>query len=211
MRVTIFTGLLLACSLVAGCAPGRSFDYELESIVRPYLFDFVRWEFAAIKAEIDQRIPGRQDRADDETRAVIDYFSATKQAEAIEKQIEAATADNAENDLSALEAELGRLQERRLALQDTVERIIERQVRETLAQQGIFNPIIDFRVTFPPLNFRLERPPNLLVISPRERIESLREITLQQALTLDEVEHIEAGVDMLDFVEGESLLQGDFP
>lgn len=197
MRVTIFTGLLLACLLVAGCAPGRSFDYELESVVRPHLFDFVRWEFSAIKGEIHQRIPGRQDRADDETLAVIDYFSATRRAKAIQKQIEAASADNGESDLSALEAELSRLQERRLASQDTAERIIERQVRETLAQQGIFNPIINLRVTFPPVNFRLERPPYLLVISPRDRIESLRKITLQQDLTLEEIEDIEAGVDAL--------------
>lgn len=197
MRVTIFTGLLLACLLAAGCAPGRSFDSELESIVRPYLFDFISWEFTAIKGEIHQRLPGRQDRADDQVQAVIDYFSAARRAKAIEKQIEAATADNGESDLAALEAELSRLQERRLASQDTVERIIERQVRETLAQQGIFNPLINLRVTFPPLNFKLERPPHLLVISPRDRIESLREITLQQDLTLEEIEDIEAGVDGL--------------
>ncbi|GAJ01350.1 unnamed protein product, partial [marine sediment metagenome] len=62
-----------------------------------------------------------------------------------------------------------------MALENTVEKIIERQIRETLAQQGIFNPLdkyIKLKVSFPPINFTLDKPPYLLVISPRERIES---------------------------------------
>ena len=37
----------------------------------------------------------------------------------------------------------------------------------------------------------------MLVISPRDRIESIREITLQQSLSLEEIEDIEAEVDRL--------------
>lgn len=93
------------------------------------------------------------------------------------------------------------LQEQRMALENTVERIIERQIRETLAQQGIFNPIdkyIRLKVTFPAVNFTLDKPPYLLVISPRQRIESMREILLQPNLNLEEIADVEAKVDKLD-------------
>jgi len=84
-----------------------------------------------------------------------------------------------------------------MALEGTVEKIIERQIRDTLTQQGIFNPIIELKVSFPPVNFKLDKLPYLLVISPRYKIESMREILLQPSLNLEEVEDIEAKVDKL--------------
>ena len=80
------------------------------------------------------------------------------------------------------------------------ERTVKEQIKETLAQQGIFNPMDEYirlEVGFPPLNFKLEKPPCLLVISPRDRIESMREVTLRQNLSLKEIEDIEARVDKL--------------
>ena len=50
---------------------------------------------------------------------------------------------------------------------------------------------------FPPLSFKLEKPPYLLVISPRDRIESLREIILKPNISPSEIEDIEAEVDQL--------------
>ena len=76
-----------------------------------------------------------------------------------------------------------------------------RQIKETLAEQGIFNPVdkyIKLKIGFPPVNFRLEQPPHLLVVSPRDRIESIRQITLEQNLSLEKVEDIEAKVDKLE-------------
>jgi len=84
---------------------------------------------------------------------------------------------------------------------ENVERIIASQITETLAQEGIFNPMdkyIRLRVSFPPLYFKLEEPPKLLVVSPRDRIESIREILLQPDISLKEAEGIEARVDKLD-------------
>ena len=200
MRVIIFTALALVCLLSGGCAPSRDFDYHLRSIVEPYLFDIAGWEFEAIQRELNQWALGRYEKADDESHAVIEYFSATKRVKALKSEIEAINAGNKEGDLAPLEAELTRLEERKLALEDTVERIIEKQVRETLAQQGIFNPVdkyVRLRVSFPPVNFKLEKPPYLLVVSPRDRIESMREITLRQNLSPEEMKDIEARVDEL--------------
>jgi predicted nucleic acid-binding Zn-ribbon protein len=168
--------------------------------VKPYLFSIARWELRAIPDELNQWIFGREEKIDDEIGVVTEYFSATKRINTLKSEIEAANTGDGESDLASLEAELNRLQERKMALEDTVERIIEKQITETLAQQGIFNPIdkyIRLKVNFPPVNFELEKPPHLLVISPRDRIESMREITLRQNISLEEIEDIESKVDKL--------------
>jgi len=162
--------------------------------VKPYLFSIVWWESRAIPYEVNQWLFGRQEKIDDEIDVVTEYFSATQRIKTLKSEIEAANAGYQESDTASLEAELNSLQERKMALVGTVERIIEKQIRDTLTQQGIFNPIIESRVSFPPMNFRLEKPPHLLVISPRERIESMREITLEPDLIPEEIEDIEARV-----------------
>ncbi len=160
----------------------------------------MKWEFRTIPHEANQLIFGRFEKPEDEVHTVTEYFSATERIKTLKAEIDAINADKREGDLVSLEAELNRLHEQKTALEKSVERIIERQVRENLAQQGIFNPIdkyIRLRVTFPPINFNLEKPPYMLVISPRDRIESMREITLQSSISLKEIEDIEAKVDKL--------------
>jgi len=197
MKTIVFISLLLVLLLSGGCAPGRGFDAQLNSIVQPYLFSIARWESRAIPHEVNQLLFSRPEKIDDEVQLVTEYFSATERIKTLHSEIEAAKAGNGERDLASLEAELNDLKERKIDLADTVERIIEKQIRDTLTEQGIYNPIIEVRVGFPPMNFKLERPPYLLVISPREKIESMREITLEPSLVLEEMEDIEVRVDEL--------------
>jgi hypothetical protein len=58
--------------------------------------------------------------------------------------------------------------------------------------------IRDHSVTvFPPLQFCLEEPPHLLVVSPRDRIEYTDRVLLSQDLSMEDKENIEARVDGL--------------
>ncbi|MFC2040764.1 hypothetical protein ACFLTY_00370 [Chloroflexota bacterium] len=166
--------------------------------MEPYLFNFGWWESRAIAHEINQWLCGKREKIDDEIGVVTDYFSSTRRIKTIKSEIEAANAGNGESDLASIKAELNELEEQRAVSKETVERIIERQIRYTLAEQGIFNPIVEVKIGFPPINFKLEKPPYLLVISPRDRIESIREITLKPGLTLEERKEIEDRVDELD-------------
>ena len=201
MKATILISLLLVCLLSSSCAPGRDFDDHLNSIVKPYLFSIAGWESRAILHEVNQWTSGRQEQIDEATSMVREYFLLAERVKTLKSEVETDNDGNGENDLALLEAELNRLQARKMALEGTVERVIEKQIRDTLSQQGIFNPIdiyISSRISFPPVNFKLEKPPCLLVISPRDRIESIREITLKPSLTLEEMEDIEARADELD-------------
>ena len=200
-RLIVITSLLAVCLLGGSCASSQDFDARLSSIVEPYRFSIAKWEFMVIPHEVNQWIFDRQGEIDDEIGVVTEYFSVIKRIKTLKSEIQTINTGSRQGDSASLESELNRLQEQRMTLENTVEKIIERQIRETLAQQGIFNPIdkyIKLKITFPPVNFELDTLPCLLVVSPRHRIESMREILLQPNLSLEEIEGIEAKVDKLD-------------
>ena len=175
--------LLLGCSLIASCAATPDFDSQLNPIVKPYLFSIAQWESRVIPYEVNKWISGRNEKIDDKVSVVTEYFSLVE-------RINALKSDGRHDNSASLEAELSRLQEQKAALEDVVERIIAEQIEETLAELYIFHPVdnyIGLKVNFPPVNFELEKPPHLLVISPRHKIESMREITLRPDISLEEI------------------------
>ena len=197
----IITGMLLVTSLVSGCTPSQNFNSSLKTIVQPYNFSIFKWELKAIFEEVKQLITGNSTAGDNNISEVVDYFSIGEQARSKKAAIDAVSSGSQEGDLALLEVELRELEAQRQALEGMVERVIRRQVRDVLSQQGIFHPVdryIGLKVGFPPLNFQLGKPPRLLVVSPRDRIESIREILLLQDISVAEMGSIETGVDELD-------------
>jgi len=63
------------------------------------------------------------------------------------------------------------------------------EIRTVLADEGIS--------AFPPITFRLEKPPHLLVMSPREKIVYLDRRMLRQELSVEEMERVETQIDEL--------------
>jgi len=200
IKLIVVMSLILVGLLSGSCLPTRDFNYRLSSIVEPYGFSIVKWEFKTILDEIKQLIFSREGKVEGDSGVVTKYFSFVERIKTLKSEIEAIHSGNEQGDLALLEAELNILDGQKAALEDVVERTIKKQIKETLAQQGIFSPIdkyIRLKVGFPPLSFKLEKPPYLLVISPRDRIERMRTITLQPSLSLKEIEDIEARVDEL--------------
>jgi len=192
--------LLSLCLIIGGCAPAADFDGSLKSIVSPYQFSIAQWELVTITGELNSLISGKVERIEDGTGVVVNYFELVKQIKSLEAEIAAVNAGYKAGDLASLEAELDSLKQQKAALADKVEKIIAGQIREVLAEEGIYHPLdnyIEIKFGFPPLIFELEPPPHLLVVSPRDRIESMREIHLQQELSLDAMESIEEQVDNL--------------
>ncbi len=72
---------------------------------------------------------------------------------------------------------------------------------KTLTEVGIYQPwyrFVSLKVSFPPPNFKLETPPHLLVISPRNKIETIKTVLLDEDLSSSAVTAIEAEVDKLN-------------
>jgi len=192
--------ILSLCLTIGGCAPAADFDHSLKSIVKPYQFSIAQWELVTITGELNNLISSKGEGGEDKAGVVVEYFNLVEQIKSLEAEITAVNAGNKEGDLASFETELGRLQQQKAALTNEVERIIAEQIREVLAEEGIFHPLdkyIKLNVGFPPLIFELEPPPRLLVVSPRDRIESVREIHLQQDLSVEAMEQIEEEVDKL--------------
>lgn len=195
IKLVAILSLMSVYLLSGGCDSDRDFDSDLRQILKPYHFRIARWEFRTLPRELNQLIFGEGAEVDDEAGKVMEYYSSIERIKAIRLEIKL-NSDN-ETYRASLEAELEKLEEQRIALEDVVEKIIEKQVREVLSQEGIYNPLIGLEVNFPPLNFELEKPPNLLVISPRDRIESMREFFLVQEMSAAEMEAVEAQTDEL--------------
>ena len=198
IKLIVAVGLVLAISLCAGCAPVQSFGKNISSIVNPYRFSILNWELKTLLGGDRQSNTG--ENIEDEPSQVAEYFSLVEGINALKSEIKAINNGDRQGDLITLEAESNMLEEQRAELEDAVRIILIRQIAEALAEQGIFNPVdryMRLKIGFPPVNFKLEPPPYLLVVSPRDRIESIKEVTLKQDISLEEMENIEAEVDEL--------------
>ena len=193
-------GLLSFCLLAIGCTATKDFDKQLSQIARPYRFHVAQWEVSTVFNAIKQAICER-DRADSiEAGKVNDYFSTVARIKTLKSEIEAIKKGGKTGELASLEAELTELQQQRDSLVVAAEKVIAQQMKDILSQQAIYNPLdkyLGLKINFPPLDFKLEKPPHLLIISPREKIESMREVVLQQEMTTAEREQIEGEVDKL--------------
>ncbi|MFC1979628.1 hypothetical protein ACFLVS_01965 [Chloroflexota bacterium] len=200
IKLIAMISISLVCLLGGSCAPARGFDGSLKSIVKPYRFSMVGWGFRTIPCEVKRLVFDRHEKVEDKVHAVTEYFSLVEQIKTLNSTIKAINFGDEHGDLASLQAELDELESQRTALEDKVVRIIVEEIKETLAQQGIINPFdkyIRLKFNFLPIGFKLEQPPHILVVSPRDRIESRREIVLQQSISLEEMEAIETEVDEL--------------
>lgn len=194
------TGLLSICLLTIGCATTKDFDKQLSQIARPYRFHIAQWEASTVFKAAKQAICERDRAGSIEVEKVNDYFDTVARIKILKSEIEAIKAGSKTGELASFEAELTELQQKRESLVVAAEKVITRQMKDILSQQAIYNPLdkyVRLKVNFPPLNFKLEKPPHLLIISPRKKIESMREIVLQQEMTNAEMEQIEGEVDKL--------------
>jgi len=201
LRLLIVSTLLVSL-WGSGCQRAPGLDDRLNEIVKPYRFSIVGWSLNKLLRG-DSLLIDSQDWAPADPAAtglVFRYFELVAEIRSLQGEINMLAAGANWQALATREEELQRLQRRKEALRDTVEWIIARQVRQVLNDEGIFNPAdryICLGLGFPPINFELDRLPHLLVVSPRDRIERLREIMLVQDIDLQTAEGIEAQVDAL--------------
>jgi hypothetical protein len=194
MKIIGTVSLLLVLLLGASSIPNHDFASELSSAVKPYRFSIAGWEFKTIAQQVGELISGRGKAIDDGADTVTKYIALGSQINALKAEMDATNRPE-------LQSELNDLEKQRDALGGTVEIIIKRQVQQTLAEQGIYNPWYKYdrlKLDLPPVNLKLETPPHLLVISRRDRIETIKTILLDEDLSLEAVTAIETEVDKLN-------------
>ncbi len=192
--VITIIGLLLILLFSANCTSSRDFNYHLGSVVKPYRFSTVDWEFQTIIERFKQSFWSHNKKIDNGADIVTNYLTLGNRIKALKAEIGATSSEE-------LQSELNDLQRQRDGLVGTVEMTIKRQIQQTLAQEGIYNPWYKYdklKLDFPPVNLKLDIPPHLLVISPRDKIETMKTILLDEDLSLEEMAAIEAELDTMN-------------
>jgi hypothetical protein len=163
--------ILVIAPIGVSCAPSpqSGLNKTLNTATKGYHFSIFNWEVRSLFGEIRQTWDNRNLTAND-TQTVVDYFNDMQQGTLYPSQT--------------------------AAMQKKVETIIGKQIQTVLRQNGIINPFDSvFGVSFPPIAFKLAEPPHLLVISPRNQIDRIKDILLLQNLTDAQMNDIENQVE----------------
>jgi hypothetical protein len=176
-----------------------SFDDTLNSITGPYSFNIAAWEFNTLLREIGQRVTDPQPDSALNSQSVVNYFSDVALLNNLKSGLGAVQAKQIQGDIDHYEARIKEAESQIASLKPIVEQTIASQIARTLAEQGIYNPFNNdwLQLPFPPVSFKLEKPLNVLVISPRDRIERIRDIVIKPDLNTSQMVELESSVEGL--------------
>jgi len=179
--------------------PDSGFSEEFNSIVHPNSFNFLAWEFKTLSADLWQKLKNINSPVEDQRQDVMRYFSSVDEFKRLSSGVQVMRVSHPREDVAPKEARLAELKTEITSLKPLVESTLASQITQILSEEGIMNPFFNrLAVAFPPVNFKLEQPLNMLIISPRDHIEQVRSIAIKQDLTLSEIEKMEDSLEKLD-------------
>ncbi|MFA5629241.1 MAG: hypothetical protein WC958_03165 [Dehalococcoidales bacterium] len=200
-KLYVISFLLVLSVLFSSCQQKSDFDRALGDVIDPYRFSLVSWEIKTLTSEIEDALIGDKNIDINNTDFVINFFDVVKEISSLEFQLSFYKNEFTPEEYDYFQNKLIRFQKERDLQKREAEKIIGLQIRETLKDLDLYfyNDIIGFNIPFPPINFSIETPPHLLIVSPRDNISRMRESILLQDLTADEIEYIEKEVDALGY------------
>ncbi len=169
----------------------------LGRVTADYAFDYVSWELSAVASKLDAELFGIHPYLDEANRAQVvrDYLRLVYDIHQLEQQIEGIYADPDVIDPAAASADLraarDRLRAEQRHRQALAESIIEGQIASVLREEGIAT----LGQVLPPVSMHFSALPNVLIISPRDRIETEYTQALIPGLPVDLKAQVEAEVD----------------
>lgn len=185
-----------------------SLDTQIRRELAGDRFDFARWEIGAL---LDKQLHGLlapQRYIDEPAREsfLLDYLQLIADIQQLNRGIDRTYADPEVADPNALTAELraqlSKLRSQASARQPVAEAILEEQTATILIESGFGS----FGQELPPVSSRFTPLPTLLVVSPRDRIESEMQLSLRHGLDTAQREAIEEQVESISDVS--SLVTG---
>jgi hypothetical protein len=196
LALLLLLALTLSALTLAACAPDGALDGAIRRATRGQRFSIAAWEVEQLLGPRPPETPF----ALPDTALVELYLQAVAELRSAERLLERAVAAGESVDQVQRLTQARDIRADNLAqLRPHAQRILARQVRAAYRAEGIYNPAGLTQVSFPPLAFTLEPLPHLLIVSPRDRIESLRTVLLDPHLTVEEVIAIENGVEAAGF------------
>jgi hypothetical protein len=164
---------------------------RLNATVNGLVFNIVKWEVEALTRKISAAFqrPATTVAPSAQTALVRAYLERAEHIRQLQAELARLAASPVEPQpaLSTLQEEITQLRLQQAAERPAVEQIIEQQVAMILAAEGLAWGDI----SLPPVQFAFVEPPKKLVVSPRERIDTVYAQMLDEEITLAQVERIE--------------------
>ena len=175
----------------------------VEELAQGHLYSLAQWEMENFPDKWLYRLrlllPGNDMDAGAKRDMVTDYFDLVSQELDLESRIERAMfSPNAGDDasLAALNRDLAGVKEAQSKIRNRVEEIMEGQIASVVEKQGLTmgGPLKALGIDFPPVDFRFDSPPRVLVVSPRDRIETVQTVLLKPDISPEEMDALEQAV-----------------
>src|SRR5215211_4353253 len=190
LQIVDFLALAIAIIIAAGGDSPRFTGQSdrVRTYTREIEFDYPNWVWNATWTKFEQGAIGAPfvfDRGTNK-QIVFEYLRVTQQLMQTEAKIEQVYADPSITDKDSTSAFLGTQRDQLIAMQSQVapfsEATLQSQIGEALADLGLTTG----GQTIPPTLYHISSTPLALIVSPRQRIEQLTNISVLPALTLDQ-------------------------
>ncbi len=198
-RVVGFFLWLIALTALLGrsnTVPGDELE-RARAYTRAMEFNYIDWELNALWTKLTQWSLGTSGYLTDASRkqAVLDYLTLLGQIQQDQGKLYAIYADPTIKDpksaSQSIRQELAKLTAQRSDLEPLAESILESQVSIVVADLGLTlegQPV-------PPVLYRITPPPDSLVVSKRDVIQEIFDISIKPGLSVDQQSELEDEVD----------------
>ncbi len=189
--------LIYLVALAYSTPPPQDIVTRLGPITSAYTFDFVTWTIEALAGKLDAELFGVHPYLDEQQRSqfVRAYLDLVNRIHQLEAEVDAIYADPGVTDPEAasadLRAERDALRAEQRRRQSLAESIIEGQIASVLRDEGM----AWLGQVLPPVALHFTELPNVLVVSPRDRIETTYSQGLIPGIPVDVKAQIEAKAD----------------
>ena len=186
--------VLVLLPIVLGLASGDPFSlsYRLTRQSEPFVDPVASWMVQNTTSKLAGNLRPEPVATSGEIRSYFNLMAQMLAADSAARSTDAPAGGSARTaspapDLSSLRT--------RLQLESpSVERAIQQDVAAQAAKDGLDHTIAGLSWLFPPVYFRFESLPDLLVVSPRDRIEREATVLLLPNLSVAQMEQIEKKV-----------------
>jgi len=198
-RVLKRWSLLLMATLLLGGSGLNVHDVvdRTRLFTRPMEFNYLGWTIEATFEKLSQLSlhPAAYAGDDERVQWVFDYLDLMRSAQQSEREVQEAMGDpDADQDSYALQErleDLEKIRDQLSQLRPPAESILQEQVAIVVADMGLEVG----GAPFPPVLFTFDPLPSALIVSPREVIRQVANITLNVDLTLERKVKLEGGVE----------------
>mgnify|MGYP001573302456 CR=1 FL=1 len=175
---------------------GAAFPADsVEGLAQPYFFNLPGWEvinvWDLLRNHVTHSAGNTQLVEQPDLDFVKEYFRMGQEIRSLQTRIRQFSASNPgeTRQIDQLEDQVETVKRGMEAKETKVKAIISRQIGKVLSTEGI--------LPLPPISFAFDTPPQILVISPRERIALEKPLLLKPGLSLEQATKLEQQIESL--------------